>query len=376
MKIFHILPTLVTAGAESFVVALANVQAEQHDVTILVLSEPTPEMFMKERIGPKVRLLCLDKKPGADLSLPFKLLRLLAKEKPDIVNTHLRSIYYTAPAQILLRIPSFHTIHNMADKEVGQSYRRLLNVLFNYFGFTAVSISPRVLESTQALYGEQHRLLIDNGIDRPQLTDELETTRATIDALKPSPNSRVLLNIGRVSKQKNQELLLRAVDALRHQGYDLVLLILGDLHEETDRLQALRKELGLEKNVHFLGTRSNIADYLHCAEFFCLSSAHEGLPITLLEAICIGTPPICTPVGGIPDVIEDSVTGFLSDDVSFDAYCATLRRALNTEQSHLNDMKDAMRKLFATHYAIEHCAALYLDAYENRLTGRSVLGNS
>ena len=369
LKIFHFLPTLVTAGAEKFVIALAREQAREHDVTIVALSEPTPDMFFKDTIPDSVRLICMDKKPGADLLFPLKVLALLRREKPDIINTHLRSIYYTFPGQIIFRIPSFHTIHNMADREAGDSYRKLLNILFNRFGFTAVSISPRVLASVKALYGSRHELMIENGIDPHAPTDQLDATRAEIEQLKQSPETRVLINIGRLSKQKNQSMLIDAVHRLTSEGMDLCLLILGDFHEETENLKAQVSELGAH-NIHFVGTRSNVSDFLACSDLFCLSSSHEGLPITLLEAISMGTIPVCTPAGGIPDVIEDGKTGYLSASFTCDSYVTALRRALTASEEQNEEMRHAMTRLFRDRYSIEHCAKRYLDAYTTKLHDR------
>ena len=369
LKIFHFLPTLATAGAEKFVIALAREQAREHDVTIVSLSEPTPDMFFKDTIPDSVRLVCMDKKPGADLLLPLKVLALLRQEKPDIVNTHLRSIYYTFPAQIVFRIPSFHTIHNMAEREVGRSYRKLLNIIFNRFGFTAVSISPRVLDSVKALYGSHHRLMIENGIDPHAPTDQLDETRAEIDKLKQKPETRVLINIGRLSKQKNQSMLIDAVHRLTAAGEDLCLLILGSFHEEADNLKAQVSKLGAS-NIHFLGTRNNISDFLACSDLFCLSSIHEGLPITLLEAMSMGTIAVCTPAGGIPDVIEDGKTGYLSSSFTGDSYVGALRRALAASGEQNEEMRRTMTRLFRDRYSIEHCAKRYLDAYATKLHDR------
>ena len=75
-------------------------------------------------------------------------------------------------------------------------------------------------------------------------------------------------------------------------------------------------------NVYFLGKVTNVSDYLLCADAFVLTSIFEGLPISLLEALSAGVIPVCTPVGGIINIVTKNI-GFLSEDVSKDAYSQT-----------------------------------------------------
>ncbi len=305
----------------------------------------------------------MGKTPGFDPSIPWKLYRLLKNERPDVVNTHLRAILYSFPAQIRLKIRSFHTIHNVADREVGKAYKYLLHLLLNHFGFTAVSISPAIAESTVKLYGPQHRLVIENGIEQPKTTPALITVRKQIDNLKPSSDFRVLINIGRISRQKNQKMLIDAYCDLVNSGYKTILLILGPDHELAEAVKRHAKESGCN-HIYFLGMQKNPNDYLACADIFCLSSLHEGLPLTLLEAFATGTIPVCTPVGGIPDVIEPGKTGFISSDLSAMSFSSTLKQVLDMPTQRLTDIQSRMKAIYEKRYSITTCANRYIAAYQ------------
>jgi glycosyltransferase involved in cell wall biosynthesis len=369
MRILHIIPTLATAGAENFVVSIANEQARNHDVTILTLSAPSDTMFLKDRIAGNVRLVSLNKQRGMDLSVITHVYRSIRKISPDVINTHLRSIYYTFLPQILLRIPSFHTIHNLADRETGTSYRRLLKVLVRYFSFIPVSISQTVLESVQAFYGPRHTVLIENGIPEPHTTNKLKTTCDKIEKLKETAETKVLVNIGRVSRQKNQLMLINAFDSLVKEGHDILLLILGDFHDEAENIR--QKVEALDHNrVHLLGLKPNIPDFLACSDFFCLSSIHEGLPLTLLEAMAMGTLPVCTPAGGIPDLITDGETGFLSPSFDTADYINALKRALDLPEAQRSKMQATAKKAFAKNYSIQRCASEYIQEYKQAIDNR------
>ena len=89
------------------------------------------------------------------------------------------------------------------------------------------------------------------------------------------------------------------------------LLIIG---EGFDRASELKKLAN--KNIHFIGIKTNVPDYLYASDAFCLSSNFEGMPISLIEAFACGCPSICTPVGGIVNSVKHGVTGFLSKSLS------------------------------------------------------------
>ena len=101
-----------------------------------------------------------------------------------------------------------------------------------------------------------------------------------------------------------------AFNELDRRGSDFVLLVLGDGFDQG--AGAGLKTRACEK-IHFLGLKNNVADYLYCSNAFCLTSIFEGLPISLLEAMACGVIPICTNIGGVPDVVQDGRNGYLSD---------------------------------------------------------------
>ena len=87
-------------------------------------------------------------------------------------------------------------------------------------------------------------------------------------------------------------------------------LIAGD-GDERRALEARVTELGLEGRVEFLGWRSDLPALYQKMDLFVLTSINEGTPVSLIEAMAAGVPVVATSVGGVPDVIEDGVTGVL-----------------------------------------------------------------
>ena len=111
--------------------------------------------------------------------------------------------------------------------------------------------------------------------------------------------------------------------------------------------------------IHFLGKKNNVNDYLYCADAFCLTSVYEGLPISLLEALSCGVTPICTSVGGIPDVVIDNVSGYLSINRTISGYMEAVKRFL----TYPLPRKELIR-YYHKHYSMAVCAKKYVNLYE------------
>ena len=151
---------------------------------------------------------------------------------------------------------------------------------------------------------------------------------------------------------KNQNLLIHAFNELNQKGFNFILLVIGDGFDDNFKSRACEK-------IHFLGLKNNVSDYLNCADAFCLTSNYEGLPISLLEAISCGVVPICTNVGGISDVIEDGVTGFLSNVDKASYVDAIERYTMETIKT------SKLISKFKNEFSIHACALKYLAIYEN-----------
>lgn len=319
MKILQILPDLNVGGAQSFTVSLCNELAKKNDVTLCVLFPVDENTFMLPRLSPSVKLISLDKKVGLDFGIFFKIFKIILKGDYDVVHTHLRALFYTSLALMTLRPKVFHTVHNMADKETGNIQRKIYKILFNHFNAVPVGISAKVLKSVQTEYGSRFTESIDNGITPPKCSSDIESVKNEIENYKKDAYTKVFVTIGRIEEQKNHLMMVKVFNQLQHEGMNFTLLLIGeDPYPEKPILSQLKSIAS--PNIHFLGAKSNVADYLACADVFCLSSLYEGLPITLLEAMAMGVIPVCTPAGGIVDVIRHAENGFLSSDISEASY--------------------------------------------------------
>jgi glycosyltransferase involved in cell wall biosynthesis len=163
---------------------------------------------------------------------------------------------------------------------------------------------------------EKYRFIstsVDTSVFRPLTSpDERRAHRQRVASRFGSP-AELLVWVGRLDRQKDPVLLLEAMRCLADARPSVHLLVVGDGTLRSDVERRIR-ELGLRERVTLLGSCApgEIAELLQAADLFVLSSAYEGMPIAVLEALAVGVPVVATDVGEIRSVVRDGVNGFLA----------------------------------------------------------------
>src|SRR5260221_2626946 len=130
-----------------------------------------------------------------------------------------------------------------------------------------------------------------------------------------------------MAKVKNHRLLIEAFAAARAKHPQIRLRLLGGGSLETE-LRQRASELGVASDVEFCPFRPDPSGVLGELDVFCLSSDSEGLPVSLLEALAPGLPVVATKVGGVPDVVARTESGWLSPPGDVAAFTAALEQAI------------------------------------------------
>ena len=167
--------------------------------------------------------------------------------------------------------------------------------------------------------------LVYNAYHGPKATDVAGGRSGARERWKLDPQKRYLLTICRLMVWKRVDGILRALAGLPD---DVELLVAGD-GDMLEEWKRLARELGLEKRAHFLGNvpYARIPDLICAADVFVLNSEYEGLSHTLLEVSALGTPIVCSRIGGNPEVVEHERNGLLvplRDDAALRAAIARL----------------------------------------------------
>jgi glycosyltransferase involved in cell wall biosynthesis len=190
-----------------------------------------------------------------------------------------------------------------------------------------VAVSPQVRDDLVALAVAPARrfAVVRLGIDlEPRVRTDADPAELR-RRLGIGPGRFVVGWFGRMTAVKRTQDLVDALVALRDCGVDACLLLVGD-GADREQLEARAKERGVAQHLYLLGYQQDVAPWYHVADAVVLSSANEGTPVTIIEALAAGRPVVATDVGGVADVVRDGVDGLLVPAGDADAMAERLAR--------------------------------------------------
>ncbi len=150
--------------------------------------------------------------------------------------------------------------------------------------------------------------IIHNGVDPSRMGAEVDPEARA--ALGMSPDDLVVGILAALRPEKDHETFLRAAALVAAAEPRARFLVVGD-GPRLPALEALASESGLVDRVVFAGARDDVASVLAAMDVFVLSSSSDCFPMALLEAMAASLPAVCTAVGGVPEMLQDGVTGYL-----------------------------------------------------------------
>ena len=274
--------------------------------------------------------------PLADILAVIRLRRLIREFRPDIVHTHTAKAGAVARVAALLsgeaRPPIVvHTFHGHVLKgyfAAGKTafFRSLERALARVTD-VLIAVSPQVRDDLVALgvAPAEQFAVIRLGIDLGSRLEASENAREQRRLLGLSEERFVVGWVGRMTEIKRAVDVVEIVARLRRNGADAVLCMVGD---GPDRLavETRAKELGLATSSLFVGYQRDVGPYYEVFDALVLSSANEGTPVSVIEALASGTPVVAFDVGGVGDVVRDGVDGFLVPAGDIDAAADRLSR--------------------------------------------------
>jgi sugar transferase (PEP-CTERM/EpsH1 system associated) len=314
----HLVSHLRGGGLEQCVVNLANHLADDGWRPYIFCLQRSGDLERKLRDGVTVR--SLDKKPGNDFRLPWRLAALLKRDGIDVVHCHNWSTLLEGllAARLAGVRAVVHTQHGLdygfdADRSFLRDRTRLVLKRFASRGLghvVAVSREVRDTIVTGWRVPEARVSVIHNGIEpapEPPTPDERAARRAELGL---SPFDLVVGSVGALRPVKDYPMLLDAFARVRRELPGARLVLVGNGPSRAD-LEAQAQRLELGRAVHFCGWRSDASALLPLMDVFALSSRSEGISLAVLEAMAAGLPVVATRVGGNPEIVEDGVSGLL-----------------------------------------------------------------
>ena len=254
----------------------------------------------------------------------------------DIRWKHFPWLYYQLEKLILKRISSIFVVR----EDAVIAYRKRYPEIAQRFNFTPTWMDPDTFFPLSSEQRQVERIRLFSGFGVKE-------------------NTRVLIFVGRLDKQKNPLMLLSAFQRVCREHENLHLLMVGDgvLRQEVS---ATITELGLQEHVTLTGLLGvkDVAEYLRAADLFVLSSNYEGMPMCVLEALGSGLPVASTAVGEVGRVVQTGVNGSLAPEISATAMADAIKDCL----LHLSHYRGSPCTQVASHFVPEKVLA---PVYEN-----------
>lgn len=242
---------------------------------------------------------------------------------------------------------------------LGRGQRLLLGVACRSADRVVANAAALVEATARDLRVDHERiLLVPNGLDLERF--DREASYPPLPPLPPrSGQARLAVVSSMHAPHKGHADLLAAVAKLLVAGKQLDVVLVGD-GIERPRLQRLASDLGLSRQVHFLGRRTDVARILSRVDLACLPSWAEGFPNAVMEAMASRLPVVATSVGGCPELITHGESGLLVEPRQPDALAGALIRLLD-DTAAAQAMGRRARQVIESRYSMT-ASAQALDA--------------
>jgi len=289
----------------------------------------------------------------------------IGSQNVDWIHAHWATYPSTSAMMMskVLNIPFSFTAHAHDIFEENQ----LLNQKYDAvsFGVTISEYNKKYLANKLNRSFSNELNIIHCGVDLSEMKYSREDRHA-----------KDILTVGRLDEIKGFKYLIKACSLLKAEKVNFTCQIVGDgpLKEE---LLALRNQLDLQNHVKFLGVlkQEEIKELLKNATMFVLPSVKtstgnmDGIPVALMEAMATGLPAISTNVSGIPELIEDGVSGYLCEPKNFEDLAKKMTLLLSDTNLQNTFSKEARSKVehqFSAELEAEKLMQLFTIGSKNR----------
>ena len=296
MKVMHLLQSSKFSGAENMVCQIISMFKSDENIKFIYCSQDGPIREALTERNIKFNLM--------DSFSISEIKRVIKEEKPDIIHAHdMRASFYAAVC--CGNIPLVSHVHNNNFDSRGVSLKSLLYI------FAAKKSKHIFWVSNSSFEGYKFHNLFKN---KSSVLYNIINVELLKEKMRRDSNNYGydIVYLGRLTYLKNPQRLLKILEKVLEIRPQTKVAIIGtgDLEEEiSNKIKDSKKK----KNVDFLGFNNNPYKILSDSKLMLMTSRTEGTPMCALEAMALGVPIVSTPVGGMKDLVDSGVTGYLSD---------------------------------------------------------------
>lgn len=382
IKVCHIITRLDRGGsATNTVETVARLNPSRYETFLICGLTHDPDGTIETLLRQKnirykfIPELVRDVSLLKDVHAFFTLLGFLRQNRFDIVHTH------SSKAGILGRWAARfagvkHIIHTPHGHVFYGYFSPWLTAIFLFAEQLTARITDKIITLTEKGKTEHVQLKIGSpekfipvysGIDINAAADRAPDIHLR-DRYGIHKSDIVIGTVTRLVTIKGVEHLIRAVGSLRSRHPNVRLMIIGE-GPLKDELAKFVSELALTDSVVFCGFHNDPLPFFHAFDIFCLPSLNEGMGRVILEAMACGKPVVASDTGGIPELVQDGVTGFLCPIADPGSIAAAIEKLINNNQL-CREFGAAGKKAATAKFSIEKMISdienIYTDALSNK----------
>ncbi len=353
------------AGAEMQVYTLMDASKDKLTVKAVLFNDETLADKLRE-CG--IEVFIIDESKYGLFKMIKEFCNILTEVKVDLIHTHgYKENIIGSIAGLLKGIPSVRTAHGDDEFKVSLwDLKRSIPAHLNLFSGRflqkkIISVSTELREKLAKKYPKSKINVIPNGLN----IDKVSAKAEQLIKIPGNSESFKLVFFGRLVTLKRVDLILETYALLfQAHGLDYELYIVGD-GVEADSLKKLAESLNILSGTHFLGHRLDVHHLMQQMDCLIMASDHEGLPMTILEAVASKLPIVSHAVGEIPNVLDNGNCGYLvyeQKPEKFKQAIENCRTSSNTKQM----VDDALSRL-RQHYSHEKNSQAHVELYHEVL---------
>lgn len=295
MRILHIISDTVLGGAQKVCIDLSNYAViEGNEVAVAAMKGG----YLWTQLDPAVKqfgLVHMNKKIGLNLLKVIKELKIIRKEyKPDIIHLHTsipgilgRWVFRKEKNHIV------YTVHGFDQIRIAHKKFLPIEKFFQKYSGAIVAVSDYDMKNMNNSGISKNLKLIHNGIS-------LSSIKPVSNLPEKIKEKKLVLSIARIAPPKDMELFSEVAKEFKNK--DTAFVWIGGSQNLT--VEELRKKYNMPDNLYLLGDLKNASNYINLCDVFVLFSKHEGLPMSIIEAMSQGKSIVASNVGGIPELID------------------------------------------------------------------------
>ena len=365
IRVLHVIDTGGPGGAETVFLETATRldPARFHSVAVVGGRGWLAQQFRARGVN----ALIAPAKGSFNVRYLSMLLRLARQHRSDVIVAHLYgSAVYASLAGRLLSVPVVSVLHGHTDV-AGTGRLSFVKAAIVRGGSRKIIFVSERLQAHLApvlQLAESQCTVIPNGVDREVFRPSRD--RSLRAELGVADDTVLVGAIGNIRTPKAYDVLLRAARIAIDRSQRLHFVIAGDSDNDLGRqLGQLRRDLGIEQHVTFLGLRSDVSRILNNLDVFVLSSHTEGFSIACIEAMACGVPVVATRSGG-PEQILEGEAGILVPTGDPESLAAAIARVNSSKDLAATLTARAMQRV-RERYSLTAMISRYEDLLERVL---------